>query len=307
MKVSSAYLFNRAVEQMGTVQEKLSKTQAQMSQGKQVIMASDAPDQAAAITRYKSLIARQDSYQSALDSMNTRLQAEETALSSVSNLLIRMKELSVQAANDTLGNTDRKALATEMKGLRDQVLSLANTQDSSGNYLFAGSRVKAPPFASVNGASPTYQGDQSRMQVPVGDQRSILLNRSGAEVFGRVVRTDSEGTQTGVGFFEVLDQTIAAVEQSNRPGMQRGMGELEQLLSGIDLTRAQIGTDQNVLQAQQDIVTDTTLTLKNVLSGVEDLDYAAAVSKLNQQTLALQAAQSSFAKVSQLNLFSYLN
>ncbi len=49
------------------------------------------------------------------------------------------------------------------------------------------------------------------------------------------------------------------------------------------------------------------LSALNAGSGVEDLDYAAAVSKLNQQTLALQAAQSSFAKVSQLNLFNYLN
>jgi flagellar hook-associated protein 3 FlgL len=307
MKVSTAYLFNRAVDQMTSVQEKLSKTQAQMSQGKQVIMASDAPDQAAAITRYKTLIARQDSYQKTLDSMNNRLQSEETALSSVSNLLIRMKELSVQAANDTLGKSDRQALATEMTGLRDQILSMANSQDSSGNYLFAGSRVSAPPFVSVNGASPEYQGDQSRMQVPVGDQRTVLLNRSGAEVFARVVRTDAEGTQTGVGFFDVLDQTIASIKNSDHDGMQRGMTELDKLLTNIDLTRAQIGTDQNVLQGQQDIVTDTTLTLKNVLSGVEDLDYASAVAKLNQQTLALQAAQSSFAKVSQLNLFNYIN
>jgi len=62
-----------------------------------------------------------------------------------------------------------------------------------------------------------------------------------------------------------------------------------------------------VLSSQQNIVDDTTLTLKNILSGTEDLDYASAVAKLNQQTLALQAAQSSFGKISQLNLFNYIN
>ncbi len=306
MKISNAYMFNRAVDNMTSVQEKLSKTQAQMAAGKQVLMASDAPDQAASIERYRSLIQRQESYQNNLDSLNNRLKAEDTALSSVSNMLIRMKELSIQAANDTLGADDRQALATEMTGLRDQILSLANTQDSNGNYIFGGSRVKNPPFVSVGGEAPSYQGDQSRMQIPVGNQRTVLLNRPGAEVFARVVRTDQDGNSTGIGFFQSLDDTIAAVKSSNRAGMQRGMAELDSLQSTVGLARAQVGTDQNVLQEQQDIVDDTTLTLKNALSGIEDLDYAEAVAKLNQQTLALQAAQGSFAKISQLNLFDYL-
>ncbi len=307
MKISNAYMFSRAVDQMTSVQEKLSKTQAQMSAGKQVLMASDAPDQAASIERYRSLLQRQESYQNTITRMTSRLQAEETALSSVSNMLIRMKELSVQAANDTLGPSDRRALATEMQGLREQVLSLANSQDSNGNYIFGGSRVTSAPFAVVDGGSPSYQGDQSRMEVPVGDQRTVMLNRPGAEVFARVLRTDDQGVQSGVGFFEVLDQSIAAVKASDQPGMQRGMAELDTLLGNISLAQAQVGTDQNVLLAQQDIVTDTTLSLKNALSGIEDLDYASAVAKLNQQTLALQAAQSSFAKISQLNLFNYIN
>lgn len=307
MKVSTAYLFNRAIDQMSSVQTQLSKTQAQMASGKQVITPSDAPDQTATIARFKTIIQRQDNYQSNLDALGARLQTEESALASVSNLLLRLKELTVQASNDTLGTTDRQALATEMFGLRDQIVSLANTQDSSGNYVFAGSRVQSPPFASTDGGTPTYRGDQSRMQVPVGDGRTVLLNRPGAEVFARVVRDDGEGGQMGVGFFEVVDETIAAVQDSQQDGMALGMTELDELQTQISLARAKIGTEQKVIEAQQDILTDTTLTLKNVLSGIEDLDYASAVAKLNQQTLALQAAQSSFGKISQLNLFNYIN
>lgn len=160
---------------------------------------------------------------------------------------------------------------------------------------------------STDGGTPLYQGDQSRMQVPVGDGRTMLLNRPGAEVFARVVRDDGDGGQSGVGFFEVIDENIAAVQDSQQDGMALGMTELDELQTQISLARAKIGTEQKVIEAQQDILTDTTLTLKNVLSGIEDLDYASAVAKLNQQTLALQAAQSSFGKISQLNLFNYIN
>jgi flagellar hook-associated protein 3 FlgL len=54
------------------------------------------------------------------------------------------------------------------------------------------------------------------------------------------------------------------------------------------------------------VIEDTVLNLKTTLSTVEDLDYASAITKMNQQILSLEAAQSSFAKISQLNLFNYI-
>ena len=307
MKVSTNLFFNRASTQLATVQSSLSKTQEQLSTGKQITKPSDEPDKASLVTRLESELARQESYQSTLSTVEIKLSTQETALRNVSDVMYRIKELTVQANSDTMGKFDRESIAVEIESLRDQVLSLANTQDTSGNYIFAGSRVTEPSFGLNSQGLIDYQGDQSRMQVPVGDQRSVQLNRSGAEVFARVVRNDAQGTPTGVGFFQVLDDAIAAVKNSDHTGMQQGMAELDDLQTNINLSRAQIGSDQNMVQSQQDIVTDTTLTLKNVLSGIEDLDYASAVAKLNQQTLALQAAQGGFAKVSQLSLFNYIN
>ena len=141
MKISTRLLFDRGSEQMSSVQTKLTQSQAQMAQGKQIINASDAPNQAATIQRLKSILSRQESYQSSLNTVKARLQGEDTTLQSVSDLLVRAKEVAVQGANDTLSTGDKKTLAAEMQALRDQMLSLANTKDSNGNYLFAGSRV----------------------------------------------------------------------------------------------------------------------------------------------------------------------
>ncbi len=130
MKISTQLMFERGSSQMSSVQSKVAQTQVQLAQGKQVINASDAPDQASTIQRMKSILSRQDSYQSSLNTVKNRLIGEESALQSVSDLLVRAKEVAVQGANDTLSAGDRKALAIEMKALRDQMLSLANTQDS---------------------------------------------------------------------------------------------------------------------------------------------------------------------------------
>jgi len=300
-------MFQRGSSQMSTVQSKLTQTQAQLAQGKQVINASDAPDQAATIQRLKSILNRQESYQSSLNTVKNRLQGEESTLQSVSDLLVRAKEVAVQGANDTLNPGDRKGLATEMKALRDQMLSLANTKDSNDNFLFAGSRVKQQAFAENSSGVPVYRGDQTRMNVRVGEQRSIPINRTGTGAFVSVNRTDTDGTAIGVGFFKVMDDLIAGLNNSKGADISRGVGELDNLQLGVSLARAEVGTNLNVVDQQTSVIEDMTLNLKTTLSSIEDLDYASAITKMNQQMLSLEAAQSSFAKVSKLSLFNFIN
>ena len=291
---------------MSSVQSNLTQTQAQLAQGKQIINASDAPNQAATIQRMKSILSRQESYQSSLNTVKARLQGEDSTLQSVSELLIRAKEVAVQGANDTLNTGDRKALANEMQSLRDQMLSLANTRDSNGNFLFAGSRVKQPAFAETANGSPVYMGDQTRMNVRVGDQQNIPINRTGTDAFVPVARMDKDGTTVGVGFFQVMDNLITGLNTANGNDIRRGAGELDNLQQGLSLAHAQVGTNLNMVDQQTAIIDDTTLNLKSTLSSIEDLDYASAITKMNQQMLSLEAAQASFAKVSQLNLFNYI-
>ena len=306
MKISTNLMFDRATKQMTSSQTNLAKSQAQLAQGKQIINPSDAPDQASTVQRLKSILSRQDSYQTALNTVQNRLQGEDSTLSSVSDLLIRAKEIAVQANNDTLSSDNRKALGVELQGLRDQMLSLANTRDSSGNYLFAGSKVSQAPFMSIAGGSPQYAGDQTRMSVMVGENRTMPINRTGTDAFVPVNRTMPDGTTQGVGFFNVMDDLIKGVNTSDRPKMQGGLGELDTLLSGLSMARANIGSGLKGIDQQTGVIEDTVLNLKTTLSSVEDLDYASAITKMNQQMLSLEAAQSSFAKISQLNLFNYI-
>ncbi len=306
MKISTHLLFEKATKQMTTSQNNLAKSQAQLAQGKQIINPSDAPDQASTVQRLKSILTRQDSYQTALNTVQNRLQGEDSTLSSVSDLLIRAKEIAVQANNDTLSPDNRKALGVELQGLRDQMLSLANTKDNSGNYLFAGSKVTQPPFVSVAGGSPQYVGDQTRMRVVVGENRTMPINRTGTDAFVPVNRTLPDGTTQGVGFFNVMDDLIKGVNTSDRPKMQGGLSDLDSLLGGLSMARANIGSGLKGIDQQTSVIEDTVLNLKTTLSSVEDLDYASAITKMNQQMLSLEAAQSSFAKISQLSLFNYI-
>jgi len=302
MKISTSFLFDRATERMSTIQNKLATTQAQMAVGKQILSPSAAPDQAAAIQRLKGEVQRQDSHTRTLEVAMRRYTAEETALSSSNDLLIRMKELGLQAANDTLAPDDRKAIGMEMKALRDQLLSLGNTRDNSGNYLFSGTRVNTPAFAEDASGKVIYQGDQTQTRIPAGVERSVQFTRAGTDVFSRVVRNDGQA----VVFFDALDQMIAGVDNSQTAKIQQGVADLTQMHNSLTLAQAQNGSDQSVLQSQLDVLDETTLRLKSTLSEIEDLDYAEAVTKMNKEMMAMEAAMGSFGKISGLTLFDYI-
>jgi flagellar hook-associated protein 3 FlgL len=307
MKISTTLYFDRANQQLGDVQGELAKTQEQLSTGKQIVKPSDSPDKASLVTRLESELARQANYQGTLKSVNTRLQSEETVLKNTSDVMVRMKELATQAANDTLSPADRQSIALEVSSLKDQVLSLANTQDTNGNYLFSGSRVGSPAFGKDAHGQVVYQGDESRMKVAVGDNRRMNLNMPGSDAFVKVIRTDTNGNKTGVGFFQAIDDLANAVKNSDHNNIQRGIAEIDTLQQGVSDATAQIGTDMNVVDMQNSVLDEITLRLKTTKSDAEDLDYTSAITKMNKDQLALEAAQSSFAKISQLSLFKYMN
>ena len=306
MQISTAFIFDRATTQMSNAMNTLSKSQAQIATGKQILNPSDAPDQAAMMARIKATIARQDNYSKALDTVQARLDLESTTLSSASDVLVRIKELAIQATNGTQGTVSRTAVATEMQGLRNQLLSLANARDTTGNYIFAGSKVSTPAFQADTMGAVSYQGDQTRMNIAVGDQRQLPLNRPGTNAFVRVVRTDSDGVSSGTGFFQAVDDLITAVKNNDKSVMQRGLTEMDALHSGVVLAQADSGTSMKVVEQQGIMLDDTKITLKTALSKVEDLDMATAITQMQKQMVSLEAAQASFAKISQLSLFKYI-
>ncbi len=307
MKISTSLYFDRATQQLGGVQAKLSKVQEQLSTGLQIVKPSDEPDKASLVTRLEAEIARTTSYQETLKTVNVRLTAEETALKNTSDVMFRIKELSVQAANDTLGSLDRQSIALEISTLKEQILSLANSQDSNGNYLFSGSKATQPAFSKDATGRVIYQGDHARMKVNVGDNRRMNLNMPGSDAFVRVVRDDGKGGKVGVDFFQSLDDLVTAIKSTDRTSIQRGISELDTLQNGVSEGLGQVGADLTVVDFQNSLLDQVKLRLETTRSDVQDLDYTEAITRMNKDQLALEAAQSSFAKISQMNLFKFLN
>jgi flagellar hook-associated protein 3 FlgL len=103
-----------------------------------------------------------------------------------------------------------------------------------------------------------------------------------------------------------MDDLIKGVNNSDRKLMQGGVGEMDQLLEGLTFAQSNIGSGLKSIDQQNSVIEDTVLNLTTTLSSIEDLDYTKAITMMNQQMMSLEAAQSSFAKISQLSLFNYI-
>ncbi|MDB9953880.1 flagellar hook-associated protein FlgL, partial [Porticoccaceae bacterium] len=281
MKISTGQLFERAVTQMNTQQSAVAKMQAQLASGKQIVQASDDPDKVGLIQRLNTASQRQDVYEQSLNTVNGRLVAEEASIVATDNILQRVRELAVRASSDTLSAPDREIISIEVSALKESLMQLANTQDINGNYVFAGSMSNTVPYTEDTFGQVSYNGDDRHIAVDVSEQRRLTMNRPGSEVFDSVVRQESDDSTQRVGFFGVIEDFASALKNNDTDGIQRSLSEVSDLSASVSVSLADVGSRLSVVDSQRDMLSDAKLRYQMLLSQVEDLDYATAVTELS--------------------------
>jgi len=211
----------------------------------------------------------------------------------MTQIMQRITELTVQGGNDTLASEDRAVIAAEVKALRDELLNLANTQDINGNYIFSGNKVQAPAFVEGSSGVVTYNGDHGRLQINVSDVRRLSINTIGPELFSTAD-------------FAALDDLVTKLNADNGSGVRSAISAVETINNKLTVSYGTMASRVAAIESQRTILEDTALRIDELLLREDDLDYAEAVTELTQESVALQALQASFAKLSQLTLFNFI-
>jgi flagellin-like hook-associated protein FlgL len=142
MRISSAQFFQLNVSQMNDQQAQLSQLYQQIASGVSLQTPADNPVGAAQAVQLSMTSATLSQYTANQSTALASLQAEDQTLQSVSTVLTGVQTLTVRAGDGSLADSDRAALATQLQGYRDQLMTLANTNDGAGTYLFAGSTIR---------------------------------------------------------------------------------------------------------------------------------------------------------------------
>ena len=198
----STYLFHqRATASMLDSQARLSKTQLQLATGKRILTPSDDPAGATKALDLQRYLETNEQFLSNMGFARARLETQETTLASVTDLLQRANELAIQGNNATVSASDREAIAVEVDQLLAQLIALANTQDSNGEYLFGGLQRANAPFVPdpVTGAV-SYVGDDLQRQIQVSEVRRIADADTGQDIF--------MGVAGGASAFDILAQFL---------------------------------------------------------------------------------------------------
>ncbi|MDC3024389.1 flagellar hook-associated protein FlgL [Alphaproteobacteria bacterium] len=209
MKVSTSLFNKQQVESFSKLNEEIQSLQNRISSGKNIVQASDDPIGAVELSGLQQVKERFNQYSRNADNAINRLTIADNALQSITNLMARAKELAIQAANDTFGAQDREALALELIEMKEEMLSTANSTDSSGAYIFGGYHTGTQPFEKNSKGVIEYKGDRGTNSVAVSETRNVGTTLDGGSVFMAVKSNNSVAPM-----FNVLEDIINSIRTS---------------------------------------------------------------------------------------------
>lgn len=202
-RISTGMMYSQSVALMMAKQAKLSHLEQQIATGSKIVSAKDDPVAAGAAVGLDRSLAALERMKLNGNNVQNRLGVQENTLAQVNDLMARVNDLTIQASNPALSAPDKKTLITELNQIRDGLLSLANSSDGTGRYVFGGTNDSDPPFAKIDG-KVVYRGDQTQRQVEVGPDTYVRDALPGSEIFLRI--------PTGDGF---VDGSAAAGNTGN--------------------------------------------------------------------------------------------
>ena len=197
MAISTRIYNEQALSMLNRITGQIQDDQSRIATGKNVLRASDNPAVSTKISFTKDQQMMLNRFNVNIDRATNRLGQAEVAIGTIVNILQRTYELSIQARNGTNSPADLKTIGTEISNLRDQMLSLSNSQDVSGNYLFAGYRVHDKPFIEDDNGVVKHNGDaaaDAAVKYLRGDNGRIAAGaaRPGIHVRHLVTRKEAE-------------------------------------------------------------------------------------------------------------------
>jgi flagellar hook-associated protein 3 FlgL len=280
---------------------KLSELQQKLSSGKEITKPSDDPYGTSRALQFRGDIEGLQQYQRNVDDGTAQLNTADTALSSISDVMQRARELLVQGSTDSAGPQARAAAADEIDQLVASVKQEANVE-YAGRYVFSGTATATAPYTA--GATDTYAGDSGTItrEIGPGVQMSISTDISGLLGNGQAA---ADGK---------LLNTLRDISQHLRSGTTADMNALR----GADLqhldanaatlgsVRADVGARTNRLSLASGRLTGLEENSTKLLSNVEDADVAKTIIAYSTEQAAYNAALKAGANIVQASLLDFL-
>lgn len=282
---------------LNTNQQTIDTALQAMSTGKDVNSLGDNPGAAAALVTNDAQTAETDQFQSNISSVQGLLSTGDSTMNSVVNLMNQAVSLGVEGANGTLSDSDRQSVASEMSGILQQMVGLANTT-YQGNYIFAGTNTSTQPF-TVDSAAPdgvTYSGNTDVNSVELAPGQNMSVNVPGSQIF-----QNSSGD-----VFGALTQMITALQTNT--GISAANTALENAFNVVNSQRTFYGNGGAELNSVTSFLSQEQVELSQQQTDLVGADMGQVTSDYSQAEVQRQALLDASGQVlGQSTLFDYLS
>lgn len=306
MRITTAYTHEGSLNNLQRRQGQLADAQERLTSGKRVARASDDPTAAARAERAMASVNRTEANIRALEASRTAMRQTEVALGDANDLLQQVRELIVSAGNASYSDAERDTVAIALRGLRTQLLSVANRSDGAGGYLFGGQGSTSAPFVDTptgvqfNGTSGTLRAATDEPLPLTVDGRAAWLAAA------------DPGGGPDISLFEVIDTVVNELETPHQPSAQvvasvhNALGRLDATLSNVLTWRARSGESLNRADSMEERLSDVKLVAQGQRADAEDLDMIQAISDFQARQTGYDAALKTYSMVQRLSLFDYI-
>lgn len=299
---------NLFLANVNRIEHNLESANQQLSSGKRVNVASDAPEQIGNLLQLNTNLQRNNQIQSNLTMALTDAQAADSALTSAAGLMDTAIQLATQGANGTQTAANRLSMAQRVQGLLEQMVTYSQTQ-VTGRYIFSGDQDQNPTFqVDLSAASGTGVDQLSnaaatkQIENPTGG--SFVASQNAQTIFNN---TATDGTMPAAdNVFAALNQLLTALNSNDQKGCAAVVVNLHLAADHLNNMDAFYGTLENRIQAATTFASRYSTQLQAEIGSIQDADAAAAALAETQATIQLQAVFEMRAKMPNSSLFNYL-
>ena len=308
-RVSTAGQSQYMLTQIQNASQQLDKTQAQVASGLVSTTYSGLNNKVSALEAAQTAANKADAYQAATTQAVNQADLQDSQLSSLSDLANQLR----QAITTSVANNDGTTLMATAQGIFDQASQILNTKDANGNYLYGGDKDNTPPLnvtslsqlAALPSASSAFSNGTMKKSVMVGDGQSVQVGVLASDVATGLMQTLKDLASYDAGSNGNFAGTTSLTGAQNT----FLTGEIQtstDAATAVNNVAASNGFVYKQLQAASDQQTSMSTLYKGFVSNIQDVDMSAAITQLNQNQTALQAALQVTSQLNQVSLLNYL-
>jgi flagellar hook-associated protein 3 FlgL len=258
----------------------------QLTTGKKINRPSDDPVIAVKGMDYRSQLKEVEQYQRNTNEVHNWMDNSDDALDQATKALQRLRELAVQASNDTYDIGERHNIMEEVEQLKTHLIDIGNTK-VNGKYIFNGTKTDVKP---IDGDYPT---DTSDVHIEVSNGIKIKVNVNADEVFGAEA-------------FANVESFITALESGDQGDIENSIALLDENINNVLNARADLGARMNRLELIEHRLGSQEISATEMMSNNEDIDYEEVITQLITQESVHRAALSAGSRIIQPTLLDFL-